>query len=131
MYLTSDVVALRIVSVGNVVVHPLGSRGFLGRGCLVKGVVGLVLLAGVVSFDLVSGLDVVVAFGFLLQKHLESREYSHEDDEDEDDDEEVNGEDVLRFDNSGDGDAEDDQAKNLIVKKTKFTLSRSKLQMNL
>jgi hypothetical protein len=62
---------------------------------------------------------------------LESREYSHEDDEDEDDDEEVNGEDVLRFDNSGDGDAEDDQAKNLIVKKTKFTLSRSKLQMNL
>jgi hypothetical protein len=43
----------------------------------------------------------------------------------------VNGKDVLRFDDSGDGDAEDDQAKNLIVKKTKLTLSRFKIPMNL
>ncbi len=38
---------------------------------------------------------------------------SHEEDEDEDDDEEVDGNSIVRFDDSGDRNPEDDQSKNL------------------
>ena len=118
VYLSTNLVALRIAVVRHVVVDPLGGRGLL---VLVEGVVALVLLPRDLRSGLVSGLDVVVAarVGLLLEDELDGREHAHEDDEDEDDDEEVDGEDVLGLHDAGDRDAENDQPENLEQKWTK------------
>ena len=106
VYLSANIVPFRVIAVRHVVVHPLRGRGLL-RGCaLVHRVVGSVLLSALPvlgSFLAArSCLDVVVVLRLLLDEVVKAGEDSHEDDEDEDDDEQVDGEDVLRFDDSGD-----------------------------